>query len=225
MRTARRSFVLHFVLLLVCIAGLGVAVSAQLSPSRFAQSEDSFDGPTKKEVVDNGPSPYSDPKENRRNKLSCYLYATFMVKQYDEGEKGSECLAIAPIDGRVRPPCALSHGASEKVIAPSEWTGYFMGAKGSLAFFSAEDGFNAGLPFAVYDSKTGTKVFEDSYNDTSIFNQKVASSAFNHMKVFEGKDEEFSLKYLRVVEAGCDLHTEKNFLLGSGEKKTGIADC
>jgi len=88
--------------------------------------------------------------------------------------------------------------------------GYFMGAKGRLVFFSAADGFNEGMPFVVYDSQTGTRVFEDSYHDTSIFNRKVDSSPFNHMRVFEGRNGQFSLKYLRVVEATCDLRSEKS---------------
>jgi hypothetical protein len=133
-----------------------------------------------------------------------------MVKQYDEGQKGSEWLAIAPVEGRTPPLCALSHGAGEKVITYPEWSGYFIGAKGRLVFFRAADGTNAGMPFVVYDSQTETKVFEDSYHDTSIFNRKVESSPFNHMRVFEGRNGQFSLKYLRVVEASCDLHREKS---------------
>jgi len=160
--------------------------------------------------VDCGLSPYYDPKRNRRNELSCYIYSTFMVKQYDEGQKGSEWLAIAPVEGRTPPLCALSHGAGEKVITYPEWSGYFIGAKGRLVFFRAADGTNAGMPFVVYDSQTETKVFEDSYHDTSIFNRKVESSPFNHMRVFEGRNGQFSLKYLRVVEASCDLHREKS---------------
>jgi hypothetical protein len=210
MHSFRSRFVLRFVLLVPFLAGLGQIRSAQVSPPRSAQLEDSFDAPAKKEVVDNGLSPYYDPKRNRRNELSCYFYATFMVKQYDQGQEGSEWLAIAPIDGRTRPPCVMSHGAREKVIIDPEWPGHFLGAKGRLAFFNAADGVNAGMPFVIFDSESGAKVFEDSYHDTSIFNQKVAGSPFNHMRIFEGKDGQFSLKYLRVVEAGCDLHSEKS---------------
>jgi len=169
--------------------------------------------------VDNGLSPYGAPWQNRRNELSCYFYSTFMVKQYDEGEKGSEWMANAPVEGRTQPPCVLSHGAGEKVLTYPEWSGYFLGAKGRLAFFREADGWDAGMAFAVYDSKTGTKVFEDSYHDTSIFNHKVASSPFNHIRIFEGKNGQFSLKYLRVVEANCDLHTEKPSCWESLRKK------
>jgi len=76
-------------------------------------------------------------------------------------------------------------------------------------FFDTADGTNGGMPFAVYDSKTLTKVFGDSYYDRSMWNIKVESSPFNYMRVFEEEDGQFSLKYLRVVEAKCDLHREK----------------
>ncbi|HLW97923.1 MAG TPA: hypothetical protein VKR82_04705 [Candidatus Acidoferrales bacterium] len=162
-------------------------------------------------MVDNGPSQYSAPGSGRRNGLSCFFYSTFVVKQYDEGQKGSEWLAIAPFAGRTAPACTLTHTANEKVITYPEWGGYFLGAKGRLVFFRAADGFNAGMPFVVYDSKTETKVFEeDSFHDTSIFLQKAKSSPFNHMRVFEEENDQFILKYLRVVEAGCDLHSEKS---------------
>jgi hypothetical protein len=39
------------------------------------------------------------------------------------------------------------------------------------------------------------------------------------MRVFEEKDGQFSLKYLRVVKAGCDLHTEKSSCWEAVRKK------
>jgi hypothetical protein len=68
-----------------------------------------------------------------RNELSCYFDSTFVVKQYDEGQKSSEWLVIDPVEGRTPPQCALPHGADEKVIPSPEWSGYFLGAKGMLA--------------------------------------------------------------------------------------------
>lgn len=55
-----------------------------------------------------------------------------------------------------------------KVIRYPEWVGYFKGAKGNLVFFDADDGINGGMPFVVYDSKTGKSVFKDSYYDSSM---------------------------------------------------------
>ena len=214
MRIARRRLVPYFALVLSAFAGIGLLDFAQESPH---DSANSFDAPVKKKVVDCGLSPYYDPRRNRRNELSCYFYPTFMVKQYDEGQKGSEWLAIVPSTGQKAPECTLAHTANEKVI--SEWSGYFIGAKGKLVFFSAADGFNAGMPFVVYDSQTGTKVFEDSYHDASIFNTKVESSPFNHMRVFEGSHGQIALKYLRVVEANCDLNKEKSSCWEDVKKK------
>jgi hypothetical protein len=211
MYTVRRKLALHLVLFFPGFAGFGLLVSAQDSPFRPAKAVQAFDAPLKKEVVDNGGSQYSAPGSNRRNKLSCFFYSTFIVKQYDEGQKGSEWLAIAPVEDRTAPACTLTHTPNEKVITYPEWSGYFLGAKGRLVFFREADGMNAGIPFVVYDSQTKTKVFEeDSYHDTTLFGQKAESSPFNHIRVLEGKNGQFILKYLRVVEAGCDLHSEKS---------------
>src|ERR1700730_1316208 len=118
---------------------------------------------TEKKVLDFGPSPYNPPGGPRiRAKLFCYFYATFLVKDYDMGEKGAECLAIVPTRKEVAPACTRSHSQGERVIVGTEWSGYFKGAKGQLVFFQGDDGYNGGLPFAIYDSGTGTKVFEDS---------------------------------------------------------------
>jgi hypothetical protein len=116
MKTARRRLVLVLVLFISCFAGLGLVDSAQESRHRSTESGDSFDAPLKKKVVDCGLSPYHDPGRNQRNELSCYSYTTFMVKQYDEGQKGSEWLAIVPIVGQTAPECSLTHAANEKVI-------------------------------------------------------------------------------------------------------------
>ena len=86
-----------------------------------------------------------------------------------------------------------------------------MAAKGRLVFFSGPDGSDEGMPFVVYDSTNGTKVFEDSYHDPGIFNSKEDNSPFNHIRIFDGTNGQFHLKYLRVVEANCDMNLEKSF--------------
>ena len=170
---------------------------------------DSFDAPLKKEVVDLGPSPYYR-RQDVRVKLSCYFYQTFMVKEYDEGQKGAEWQAILPIEKGAAPACTRSHAPGEKVIQYPEWSGYFSGAKGNLVFFDASDGTNGGMPFAVYDARTATKIFEDSAYDSSMWNKKVGESPFNQLRIGTTRDGKVVLRYLRVVEAGCDLyHKEK----------------
>jgi hypothetical protein len=170
-------------------------------------SADGLDKPFKKRVVDFGPSPYY-PGGRVRIKLTCYFYAKVMVKQYDAGQKGAEWLAFTSLEKAGAPACDDSHGPGEKLI-DREWNGYFRGVKGDLVFFDAADGMNLGLPFAVYDSVTGKKIFEDSAYDSRFENRKVAASPFNQMRVTAAGDGTVSLIYLRVVEAGCELHFQK----------------
>ena len=111
-----------------------------------------------------------------------------MVKEYDEGQKGAEWLAIVPVEARTTPGCTQSHAVGEKVIEEPEWGGYFKGAKKNLVFFHAADGTNGGMPFVVYDARSGTKVFQDSYYDASMWNRKVESPLFNRLRVRNAPD-------------------------------------
>lgn len=124
-----------------------------------------FDAPAKTKVVDLGPSAYHPGTQRVRNKLSCYWYPTVMVREYDEGQKGAEWLSFVAIKAHEQPECTPSHMPDEKFIGKSdesEWVGYFRGVKGNFVFFVDADGLNGGLRFAVCDSRTGKKIFEDS---------------------------------------------------------------
>src|SRR5215510_3228559 len=115
-------------------------IFAQGSTLDSTASADSFDEPLKKDVVDFGPSPYYAAGDVRM-KLSCYMYPTFMVKEYDERQKGAEWLAIVPIEKGVTRECTKSHVQGEQVFEKEalepEWIGYFLGAKENLVFFDA----------------------------------------------------------------------------------------
>jgi hypothetical protein len=211
MRRARRTLTLVKIGFLCGILAIAFSMPAQDSrPGTGASAVGSFDAPPKKKVVDFGPSSYyPNPQTAPHVKLSCFYFPAFMVKQYDEGEKGAEWLSIVPIATKQVPSCTRAHVSGEKVIGAQEWSGYFKGVKTNLVFFDAADGTNDGLPFAVYDSRTGKKIFEDSAYESSMWNEKVKESPFNHLQVSIGQDGQLLLRYLRVVEAGCDLHTEK----------------
>ena len=112
-----------------------------------------------------------------------------------------------PMTTKGHPTCARSHVSGETVIG-EEWCGYFKGVKENLVFFDACDGMNGGLPFVVYDSKTGKKVFQDSAYDSSMWTKKVEDSPFNRLRISRVQDRPLLLKYLRVVDTGCDLHSE-----------------
>jgi hypothetical protein len=182
-----------------------VLVFAITAVAPTALSAQKFDKPIRKQVVDFGPSPdYAGP-DVPHIKLSCYFYRTFAVKELDDGQKGAALLAIAPMRSGVPAKCERSHAVGEKVIDPKEWIGYYMGVKGRLVFFSADDGVNGAMPFAIYDATTQKKIFEDSHYESTMWNRRPEPSPFNHLRVFETPDGQSKLVYLRSGEADCDL--------------------
>ena len=209
-------------------AALALLLTASVQAQRDLQ-ESTFDTPIETQVVDFGLSSANPPGgQNMRIKLSCFIYANFMVKEYnDEGMKGAEWLSIASITGQTPPACSQEHGQGEKVFGKGgEWTGYYWGAKGNYVFFSADDGWDGGIPFAVYNFKTGKKVFEDSSYEGGNWNPKPEPSPFNTLRVTTAEGHPLTLIYLRVVEAKCDLHLwEKEACWGRVRRKLGIKDA
>jgi len=162
-----------------------------------------FDKPLRKTVVDLGPSPFYRAPQHVRNKLTCYYYPTFTIKEYDQGEKGAEWLSIVP---SAQAACTRRHREDEKVYLSSEWSGYFRGVKGTLAFFDASDGDDGGLPFTAFNVGTGRKLFEDS-SVLDYYQKKLHIKDAFH--ITSGVDQVPVLTYFRVVPAGCDLKTEQ----------------
>jgi|ERR1700723_1320447 len=186
----------------ISLVGLSVMVFASTA------FPDSFDVPIKKTVVDFGLSDSNLPgSRNFRVKLHCLFYPNFMIKEYDdEGRKGSEWVAIVPPKAGGIPVCARAPANGERIFRPPEWLGYFKGVKGNLVFLDDPDGTDGGMPFTVYDVKIDKKIFRDS---AYIPPQQADSSPFNHLRFSGSEDRGLTLTYLRVVEADCDLHTEK----------------
>jgi hypothetical protein len=186
-----------------CLRRYAVFLLALSLHGYAAAQADSFDVPEKKMIVDLGPvgSPYS-PGGNTHRKLTCYFYPTFAVREYDVGQKGAE-LAIVPNEPVTDSDCTWSRRTRAKLV---DWTGGFKGAKGNLVFFDAADGTDGGMPFAVYDSRTGKRIFEDSYYDPSMSGDITEASPFNPMRVENASDDQIILTYLRVSATDCDLH-------------------
>lgn len=177
--------------LLIVTAALGNSALGSVSLA------DSFDKPLRETVVDVGPSPNQLPSNGWRVKLSCYYYPAFMVKQLnDPGLKGAR-IAIVPLLNGHPPACRRSHGAEERLIR--KWSGYFKGVKGQLLFLDAEDGTNGGMPFGIFDWKTGKKLFEDS---VLFWNSGPVDPDIEFSYTPDGN---ISMSYLRVVEAGCSI--------------------
>lgn len=144
-----------------------------------------FDKPVRKQRVNlrRTPNQLTD-----RARVTCYFFPNFMVKEVDMGEVGAERLGIVPVTPQSKGKCVRARSKEEIVIDPKEWSGYFMGVKNEYVFFSGEDGWNGAMPFAVFDSKTSKKLFEDSAKADVAF-------ATNGQTV--------SMRYLRVVSDDC----------------------
>ena len=165
------------------------------------ETADSFDPPIKQTSVDLGPSPqYEDPKI--RSVLTCYYYAHVMIKEYDEGGP-SAGLSMLHIRGNL-PECRPERQRGERIIDSSEWIGILKGVKDTLVFFDPGEDFNGDSPFAVFDSVSGSKIFQDSAYGEYVSSQDYRTGRVRVITSQGG----YVLKYLRVREAGCDLHLD-----------------
>jgi hypothetical protein len=113
-----------------------------------------FDEPL---TVDTAQLPKDKANPDAQPQVNCYRFAGFMIKEVDLGEVGAESLAVAKPDAA----CERTAGKDDKPVK-DDIAGYFFGAKGNLVFFQASDGYNGGLPFVVYDTKTIKRLFDDS---------------------------------------------------------------
>ena len=170
-----------------------------------AAAAQGFD-PYKKQVVDYG-APEDFPGNPHHDQLTCFYYRGLMVKQLtNDWTKGALFLSFLRFD-QAQPACVKEHSPDEKVLPP-EWGGYFRGqVKGDLVFFRAADGEDGGMPFAVYDSKTQKKIFEDNAYYVWMWNPKLQprSSPFNDIRVRTTQDGNVVLTYLRVLSTECDI--------------------
>jgi hypothetical protein len=196
--THTRNVIRTFAAAMFAVSSLSAGQKSQ--PPSKAPSAGSFDAPIKNQVVDLGPSPYYPDDHTMRNTLSCFYFPHLLIKQYDQREVGSEWLSIFRSPGKL-PACKLSHGPGERVIEGREWEGYFKGVKGNLVFFDGGESQFGALSFAVYDTTTGKKLFED---DPYVPD----SDSSSHLRVFSTKAG-VTIKYLRAYYADCNLHSSE----------------
>jgi hypothetical protein len=196
-RSISRSYILPVELLCLILLS-SISMSAQVADVDFGD----FDRP-EMTVVDFGPSPYYRANSNIRKKLTCYSYPSFMIKEYDEGQKGAEWLSITRFGSENRPECSLSRLSGEQVIRDED-VAYFRGAKDSFAFFNAADGIDGGQTFYVYDTSTGTKVFEDS----AFLGATDLPNLAGDIHIDRDNGQRLVLTYLRVIACDCDLTKE-----------------
>lgn len=146
---------------------------------------ETFDKPVRKQRVElaKTANALSD-----RNRVTCYYFPKFMMKEVDLGKEGAERLGILPVTPQSTGKCVRARGKEEIVIPAEQWSGYFMGVKNGYVFFSGDDLWNGATPFSMFDAATGKKLFEDSAK---------ADVAF----VTTGQT--VAMRYLRVVTDDC----------------------
>lgn len=167
------------------------------------QQPSHFDEPL---TVDNTPLPKDKANPDAQPQVNCYRYTGFMVKEVDLGEKGAASLAITPPDAA----CERQAGKNEQVVK-DDTAGYFFGAKGTFAFFQADDGLNGGLPFVVYDTRTMKRLFEDSLQGDD----------------FESLDADgttLKITFRRVYSADCSIYKAGGNCAETIKKATGLGD-
>lgn len=184
----------------------------------FAETPSVFDKPSHEVQIALPPNPDSP---GSKPMLSCFYYPRLMVKQVDLGELGAEQLSIVPVPlGREEPPCVRTNAKNEIVIDPKVWSGYFEGVKGDFVFFTAEDGFNGGMSFGVFNSD-GAKIFEDSI--------RVEGRSFGFVSIKLPSDPKsdvesvLTLRYKRVHVAQCSLRGDEKYCWSRIKEITGLA--
>lgn len=194
-----------------CIAGALTLLTVMLMAVTAAAPAESFDAPLHQRVVNLGHSRY----HNGQIKLTCAYFGSFMVKELDLGDEGANWFAIVHTRPGQIPVCTRVHGANEKVIEGHDWCGYFQGAKDDFVFLNACDAYNGGLDFAVYDARTGTRIFQDTAVDSS-------AGGLQFSRAPGGK---ISLHYSRIVVFGCTLPRDQAGCWSEIRNKLGLEDA
>ena len=136
-------------------------------------------------------------------KLTCLRYPNFALKELDLGEKGAAGIFIAPSEG----PCQLNPALDRRI--DDESAGYLWGAVGPYAFFRGADGWNGGMPFVVYDARTGARLMED-----------VLAGEFSALALV---GEELTLRYRRTFAAECSLIAAPESCSATLRKELGLS--
>jgi hypothetical protein len=166
------------------------------------------------------PSPFDPPSKTvhtllprdrdnpqSRPKVTCAYFPRFMVKEIDLGEVGASQLSV--LTGSGSPPCRQANAPGERVVSPTTWSGYFAGAKGDYVIFTADDGWNGGMGFAVFSAQSGRKLFDDTYKTRF---QSVQTSAAGLV-----------LRYRRVYAAKCSIAADAAGCWAKVRKDTGLS--
>jgi hypothetical protein len=170
-----------------------------------------FDTPAKVVRV---PLPPDTLNPQSKPRVTCRYYAAFMVKEVDLGEVGADQISLLLVAPKAKmPACTRANVAGERVFPAAAWSGYVLGVKGPYVFLDGSDGWQGGMPFAVFT--TGAKKLAD---DTRM---KWSAS--------ETTPTGLTLRYRRTWEAKCSLFSAPDKCWSTIRKDTGLTgampDC
>jgi hypothetical protein len=152
-----------------------------------------FDKPLKVVRVKLPPDP-DNPQS--KPEVRCSYYPGFAVKEIDLGEEGDFQLSIVQGEDF---QCRKQNASNEKIIASRDWSGYFAGVYRDYIFFDADDGWNDGMGFAVFN-REGRKLFEDVAKDWAGISLIAVPGPTG-----VASRRALALRYRRVYEAKCSL--------------------
>ena len=178
----------------LCIGTLAAILAGTccVAGASARMAEPFFDKPVK---VVHVPLPPDKDNPQAKPEVRCTYYPDFAVKEIDLGEEGDFQLSI--LRGKDS-ACRKENSANEKIVSPDDWTGYFDGVFRNYIFFSAEDGWNGGLGFAVF-TPDAKKLFDDVAKKWEM----VATTGLPPPAGIAGNG--LALRYVRVYGAKCSL--------------------
>ena len=185
-----------------------ILLCALLPASAVAKDKDAaglFDKPAKVAKV---PLPADPLNPQAKPVVTCSYFKDFAVKEINRGEVGAE-LSIIPLSGGGE-AYKCREAAAPGEIATKDWSGYFKGAKGAYVFFSADDGQNGGMGFAIIRGADGKKLFDDT--------------AMN-LHAVDVKPSGLVLRYTRVYEAGCSMYADPAGCWAKVREATGLTQA
>lgn len=174
---------------MLAAAAMLLAATSAAAAAAGAGTSGIFDAPL---AVERVPIGAGENGSARKRQLSCFVYKGLRVKELDLGEVGAAELAILPLPpGARHVPCERQTAPGEIIVPADAWSGYFKGVKSGFVLFDAEDGTNGGLGFAVFDGRSGKKLFEDL--------------AVGEMRAAEAAGAAIRLRYRRAFVAACSI--------------------
>lgn len=180
-----------------------------------------FDPPLSERHVPLPPDPLNP---QAKPMLSCFYYPHLMVKQVDLGEKGADELSLLFLDeGQQRPDCRRENAKDTRVI--TGWGGYFRGVRAGYVFFDGDDGWNGGLPFAIFHMD-GEKLFNDVAVNLHSAKAMHSPQPLSQRPWYENP---LTLRYRRVYLAPCSMRTNAQACWSEIRQATGLSrqmpDC